>query len=129
MTYSVNEVQMLAQKAARGAGAHPAQAAHFGRAVVCHLAAGREASDLSAALEALPGGPVQTLPFLPDSSALGVSYTEAAAALDMRPPLPPRLALPDGLFAMFSARAQNTYVPASAHSRAGGAGAGMTDND
>lgn len=129
MTFSVNEIQMLAQKAARGAGAHPAQAAHFGRAVVCHLAAGRAGADLTAALDTLPDGPIQTLPFAPEQTPLGQSYTEACAARDTRPEPPPRLTLPEGLFEAFAALAHQTYVPATAASRVGGAGAGLTDND
>ena len=62
MTRSANEVMTLAAKAARGAGAPPAQAAEFGRAAVCHLIAGRDVADLWTALEALPKGPILTLP-------------------------------------------------------------------
>ncbi len=62
MSYSANEVMTLAAKAARGAGAPPAQASNFGRAVVRHLLAGRDAGDLSNALDALPDGPVIDLP-------------------------------------------------------------------
>lgn len=53
---------VLAAKAARGAGAPPAQASDFGRAVVHHLKAGRGARDILAALEALPDGPIMALP-------------------------------------------------------------------
>ena len=52
----------LAAKAARGAGAPPAQAAEFGRAVVCHLIAARDVTEIWAALRALPKGPVLTFP-------------------------------------------------------------------
>lgn len=129
MSFSVNETQMLAQKAARGAGAHPAQAAHFGRAAVCHLAAGRDPGDLLAALDALPEGPIQTLPFAPDRSALGQSYAEAGAAPEARPTLPARVHLPEALKARMDVLAWQTYVPATEASRTGGAGAGLTDTD
>lgn len=53
---------MLATKAARGAGAPPAQAAQFGAAVVVHLTAGRDIDALDRALGALPLGPIVDLP-------------------------------------------------------------------
>lgn len=62
MTRSANEVTVLCAKAARGAGAPPEQATLFGRAALCHLAAGRDPALLSRALEALPGGPILHLP-------------------------------------------------------------------
>lgn len=62
MTRSANEVQTLIAKAARGAGAPAGQAAAFGKAAVCHLVAGRSEDDLTRALDALPNGPVLTLP-------------------------------------------------------------------
>ena len=62
MKLSVNEVMSLAARAARGAGAPPAQAAAFGRAAMFHLAAGRAAGPLTAALKSLPQGPILTLP-------------------------------------------------------------------
>lgn len=62
MTRSANEVMVLASKAARGAGAPPAQAAQFGAAAVTHLTAGRDIAVLDAALAALPLGPIIALP-------------------------------------------------------------------
>ncbi|MEH6519714.1 hypothetical protein [Sulfitobacter sp.] len=62
MTRSMNEVMALATKAARGAGAPPAQAALFGAAAVAHLANGKELQDLHSALAALPDGPIISLP-------------------------------------------------------------------
>lgn len=58
MTRSMNEVMVLATKAARGAGAPPAQAAQFGAAAVAHLTNDRELQDLHNALAALPEGPI-----------------------------------------------------------------------
>lgn len=62
MTWSANEVQALAAKAARGGGAPAGQAASFGRAAVIHLCADRPADDLISALGALPEGPIMSLP-------------------------------------------------------------------
>lgn len=62
MSRSLNEVMTLAAKAARGAGAPPAQAARFGQAAVAHLCAGRNPEMLDRALAALPDGPVMALP-------------------------------------------------------------------
>jgi hypothetical protein len=69
MSWSVTEIAALAAKAARGAGAPPAQAARFGQAAACHLAAGREAGTLSRALDALPKGPIMVLPLVLDEAA------------------------------------------------------------
>lgn len=62
MIRSANEVLVLAGKAARGAGAPPAQAAQFGAAAVLHLSAGRDIGVLDAALAVLPLGPIIALP-------------------------------------------------------------------
>ena len=62
MMGSANEIAALAAKAARGAGAPPAQAAAFGQATTCHLAAGRDPGLLAQALDALPLGPIAILP-------------------------------------------------------------------
>lgn len=62
MTRSANEVMVLAAKAARGAGAPPAQASEFGRAVVRHIHAGRDLRYISQALEAVPKGPIIDFP-------------------------------------------------------------------
>ena len=62
MIGSANEVMNLAAKAARGGGAPVAQAYAFGRAAVCHLIAKRPTTDLDAALDALPQGPILEIP-------------------------------------------------------------------
>lgn len=62
MTRSINEVMVLAGKAARGAGAPPAQAAQFGAAAVVHLCAGHGVDALDDALAQLPEGPIITIP-------------------------------------------------------------------
>jgi hypothetical protein len=64
MRCSANEIMTLAAKAARGAGAPPAQAAAFGAAAACHLRAGNSADDLSRALSALPNGPILEFPVM-----------------------------------------------------------------
>lgn len=58
MTWSMAEVSALATKAARGAGAPPAQAMRFGAVAAAHLSQGRDAGLLFAALDALPAGPI-----------------------------------------------------------------------
>ncbi|WP_299415261.1 hypothetical protein [uncultured Sulfitobacter sp.] len=62
MTRSANEVMGLATKAARGAGAPPAQAAQFGAAVVVYLNAAHPLDVLNSALAALPAGPIMDIP-------------------------------------------------------------------
>ena len=62
MMGSTNEIAALAAKAARGAGAPPAQATQFGQATTCHLAAERDPALLDQALDSLPLGPITTLP-------------------------------------------------------------------
>lgn len=62
VSWSRAEVQALAAKAARGAGAPPAQAAAFGKAAAVHLGSGREPDDLARALSDLPGGAIIAFP-------------------------------------------------------------------
>lgn len=52
----------LAAKAARGAGAPPAQAGLFGTAAALHLGEGRAPEDLEHALAQLPGGAILRFP-------------------------------------------------------------------
>lgn len=77
VTRSANEVMVLATKAARGAGAPPAQAAQFGAAAVVHLTAGRDIAELDAALAALPDGPIIGFPLaltrIAESQAEGIA--------------------------------------------------------
>ncbi|WP_227270521.1 hypothetical protein [Roseobacter weihaiensis] len=68
MSWSATEIMTLAGKAARGAGAPPAQAARFGQVVVVHLTAARDVAVLSAALEALPEGPILAYPLVLDQA-------------------------------------------------------------
>ncbi|TMM55270.1 hypothetical protein [Sulfitobacter sabulilitoris] len=85
MSWSMTEWAALAAKAARGAGAPPAQAQAFGRAAAQHLAQGRAAEDLARALGALPGGPILSLP-----PALIAAQVDAGTGLQTT------LAAPDG---------------------------------
>ena len=81
MKLSLNEVTALAAKAARGAGAPPAQAAEFGRAAARHLAAERDAQDLAEALSALPSGPTLHLPLMVMRLAEEVADGQARARI------------------------------------------------
>lgn len=85
VTRSANEVMVLATKAARGAGAPPAQAAQFGAAVVMHLTAGRDVAVLNAALAALPEGPIIELPLILARIAEGQNEGIASGKLDPAP--------------------------------------------
>lgn len=78
---SANEVMVLAAKAARGAGAPPAQAAQFGAAAVVHICAGRGFDALNAALEHLPDGPILDLPLALARIAEGAQDGHATASL------------------------------------------------
>ena len=81
------------------------------------------------ALNALPGGPIQTLPIqatLSETDPLHQSY--AALRLPEPPQMKERVTCPARLFEALHRLAMNTYVPATEESRAG-AGAGLTDTD
>ena len=125
MTQSANELEMLAQKAARGAGAYPAQAAHFGKVLVCHLVQNRPINALISALNALPDGPIQLLPIrqeLSKTDPLEQSYADLRIPPDQRTALPDRIVCPADLHAHLTELAERTFVPDSAASRAAGAG-------
>ncbi len=129
---SATELRDLARLAARGAGAHAAQAAHFGRATVAHLTAGRDPKALQTALNELPGGPIQTLPFaasLDPVDGLSQTYSTLRTEKVVQPGAPARIDVPDRLVAFLTPLAGKTYVPASEASRLSGAGAGIADND
>lgn len=84
MSWSVSEIMALAGKAARGAGAPPAQAARFGQAAVVHLTAARDAARLSAALEALPEGPILAYPLALDRALSDAGQGLPAALPDLQ---------------------------------------------
>jgi len=129
---SATELRDLAKLAARGAGAHAGQADHFGRATVVHLQSGHGPDLLQNALDALPGGPIQTLPFaeLPDDpDALGRSYRALRTQNPATQNPATRVDVPDTFLGQMTALAAKTFVPASDASRLSGAGAGVADND
>lgn len=66
MSYSANEIQALAAKAARGADFPVDQSDRFGRAAVQHLAAGGDEEALLAALADPSDSPILRLPLLID---------------------------------------------------------------
>jgi len=169
MTLSWTELVALATKAARGAGAPAGQAAQFGTAAAVHLDKGRSAQDLTAALDALPMGPIPLVPIhlraLLGTAQNGILTTEVETAAlscgdqllcsyvdalpyahevtpqsatvhlwmdtsDIRPlHNAARLTVPPELYDLLTAAAAQTFVPDTAASREGGAGAGLTDND
>lgn len=158
MSFSQAEIMALAGKAARGGGAPPAQAAQFGRAVVAHLAAGRDENDLCNALDRLPNGPIIELPAAISEivaaggegavrwgvpEGLTRSYVDVLPfaaiikqgeiAIELDNPAPPkepvRLNPSDNLRAQMARLAEKTFVPESDASRESGAGAGWIDND
>lgn len=159
MSFSANEVTALATKAARGAGADMGQAAAFGAACAGHLAADRDPAQISAALDALPAGPIHHGPLVCRQAARGAdtvtlranmpvdlarSYLETlpkpvtctllSSTGDSHPASSgaekaSRIDLPRDLLTHLNRLAQETYVPNTEASRAAGAGAGLTDND
>ena len=82
VSWSVTEIAALAGKAARGAGAPPAQAARFGAVVAAHLANEKSAEDLMRALNALPSGEIVALPLALDA-ALASLATGGPAVLEL----------------------------------------------
>ena len=66
MSFSVNEIENLARKAAVGAGFPPEQARRFGRVAAIHLAHGGSEAPLLAALRDPADSPILRLPLLVD---------------------------------------------------------------
>lgn len=87
MKLSANEAMTLAAKAARGGGAAPAQADAFGRAAVDHLNATGSETDILDALEALPQGPILTLPLVFAAVFEQATAIQASGHIDPAPPL------------------------------------------
>ncbi len=142
--WSEAETIALATRAARGAGLHTAQASLYGAAAARHLAAGRQAASLGAALDAAAGTSRLltrvlslaagrfSLPVHPlTCSALEclpgcISYDIADMITGIYHPqsvpaarTAARLEVPDTLALMWESLALRTYVPESAVSRAG----------
>jgi hypothetical protein len=119
---SLNEVETIAAKAARGAGLSWGGAEEIGRAARAMARAG------------LPWD-VQLLDLL---AGVPVAITAAFEGVALERFAAPAAALqqPDGRYAIapdhlaaLEAIGARTYVPATARSREAGAGAGLTDND
>lgn len=120
---SLNEVEALAAKAARGAGLSWGGAEEIGRAA---RGLARAGADWPALLLALDGPDYAE----PGAEAAALAGLEAAlAAAGGGPGIGTRAAVPAETVAALEALAAKTYVPASARSRVLGAGAGLTDND
>lgn len=66
---------------------------------------------------------------VPRDAAQARLELQADTETSARPALPARIDMPDDLYTFLNALAARTYVPASAASRAAGAGAGNIDND
>lgn len=156
MQFSINEIEALLSKAARGGGAPAGQASTFGKAAALHLARGCDVDDVQIALRALPDGPIILCPVdlhaalangggampcngheLLCSYAMALPYlvtqTDSGVTIDMhqydKPKLPARLSIEAGVIDAWKALAALTYVPETEQSRQAGAGAGLTDND
>ena len=156
---SLNEVEALLTKAARGCGADAAQAARFGRGAVMHLCMEGETAPIHAALAALPLGVIveytariqqglsqaigDTVLF-PADDPLWTSYltalpyrlsraSQAEYAIHLnvyeKAAQPARLQVSATDMGQWQALAAKTFVPESEQSRLAGAGAGLTDND
>lgn len=85
MSWSINEIQTLAAKAARGAGFPAAQADRFGRAAVVHLAMGGDENDLLSALDDPDNSPILRLPLLADDILRAAEFMGDALSLSLQP--------------------------------------------
>lgn len=120
---SLNEVETVAAKAARGAGLSWGGAEEIGKAARAMARAGMAWDE--ALLAAIGDEAVAATP------GFELVVLDRFAPMDLAPGATARsrfLIAPDRLAAL-EAWAARTYVPASARSRAAGAGAGLTDND
>jgi hypothetical protein len=157
--YSLNEVEALLTKAARGCGADAAHAARFGQGAVMCLCDGGTPTSVHAALAALPNGVIveyaaqtqrglaqavdRTVIFRGDDplwagylAALPYQVTwtsnaECTVHMDVfeNREKPARLTVDPDDMAHWQTLAAKTFVTESEHSRLAGAGAGLTDND
>jgi len=85
MSYSANELQSLAQKAAMGAGFPPAQAETYGKAVAVHLGEGQDAAVLSNALDDPSDSPILRLPLLLDDILRAIAVLGPDVTLSLHP--------------------------------------------
>ncbi len=119
---SLNEVETLAAKAARGAGLSWGGAEEIGRASRVLARAGGDWPALVLALD----GPGYAEP---GAEASALMRVEAVLERVSGSGTLTRAATPVETAAALEALAARTYVPASTRSRVSGAGAGLTDND
>lgn len=118
---SLNEVETLAAKAARGAGLSWGGAEEIGRAARRIARAGGDWPSLVLGLDGpAAGGPALEAEVLARLEAESQALDAGQAT---------RAAVAPATLAALEALAAKTYVPASARSRVLGAGAGLTDND
>ncbi|MDP2802192.1 MAG: DUF3726 domain-containing protein [Phreatobacter sp.] len=122
---SLNEVETLAAKAARGAGLSWGGAEEFGRAARLLATAGRDWPALVTAL----AGTADDVAAEAAALARCEATLEAAGLGAPGSGVATRAAVAPATLAALEALAARTYVPASAQSRVLGAGAGLTDND
>ncbi len=118
---SLNEVETLAAKAARGAGLSWGGAEEVGRAARRLARAGAAWPALVISLDGVDYAE-------PVAEASALARIEAALA-GTGDGLLTRAAVAAEAVAALEALAVRTYVPASTRSRVSGAGAGLTDND
>lgn len=154
MKRSINEIEALAFKAARGADVPLGHAEDFARAV--GMLAMTQPDKLDCVTDALRSEEVVAVPLAIDALRCGaervplsgspliagyldratldfgvlIQWDGANISLGGNVPRPTKgpVAVPDQVWAALEAFAQKTYVPATAASRAG-AGAGAIDND
>ena len=156
MQYSVNEIEVLLSKAARGKGVPAGQAGAFGKAGSLHISRGCDAADVQAALRDFPAGVILTHPAqlqrllanggcvitcgqadLLRSYVLALPYLGTETGTDVtinmaqfqKVKMPARITVPFDLVEEWRALAAQTFVPETEQSRQDGAGAGLTDND
>lgn len=154
--WSLNEIEGLLTKAARGAGAPPAQAAAFGKAGALFLANRGNVDVLNAALSDMLNGvileypaklqkclaagggvlaatPTELLSCYAQILSFRVTTVQAGLHIDMehceKARAPNRISLDANVLAPWRALAAKTLVPDTDQSRQSGAGAGLEDND
>ena len=156
---SLNEVQMVLTKAARGCGAGAGRAARFGLGAVNHLCMGGDIAPITKAFADLPEGPIveytafiqqglseaiDDKAYFPKGNGLWEGYvhalpyqiercSEAGFVVHLgkveKRPTPARLEIDPQDLENWKKLAAKTFVPETDQSRLSGAGAGLTDND
>lgn len=116
---SLNEVETIAARAARGAGLSWGGGEEVGKAARAMATAGADWDDLL--LDLLPAVAAGAMPAA--EIALLDRFSSVGAGTRTRFPIAPKR------LAALEAFGARTYVAATARSREAGAGAGLTDND